>query len=162
MEYEKGLKKVEDSKTEWMKCIQYEDINGVGRLFGGRLLQWMDEVAGIAAIRHAGIQVTTAAVDNLVFKRGAYINDIVLVESRVTYVGRSSMEVRVDVYIEDKETGMRSPINRAYFTEVCIDEAGKSIPVPYGLEPETEAYKAEYEGAKKRIEMRKHRKREGF
>jgi acyl-CoA hydrolase len=162
MEYEKGLKKVEDSKTEWMKCIQYEDINGVGRLFGGRLLQWMDEVAGIAAIRHAGIQVTTAAVDNLVFKRGAYINDIVLVESRVTYVGRSSMEVRVDVYIEDKETGMRSPINRAYFTEVCIDEAGKSIPVPYGLEPETEAYKAEYEEAKKRIEMRKHRKREGF
>ncbi len=125
-------------------------------------MQWMDEVAGIAAIRHAGIQVTTAAVDNLVFKRGAYINDIVVVESRVTYVGRSSMEVRVDVYVEDKETGMRSPINRAYFTEVCIDEAGKSIPVPYGLEPETEAYKAEYEGAKKRIEMRKHRKREGF
>nr|MCR4716093.1 acyl-CoA thioesterase [Lachnospiraceae bacterium] len=67
MKYEKGLKRVEDSKTEWMKCIQYEDINGSNRLFGGRLLQWMDEVAGIAAIRHAGIQVTTAAIDNLQF-----------------------------------------------------------------------------------------------
>ena len=54
MEYEKGLKKVADSQSEWMKCVQYEDINGNGRLFGGRLMEWMDEVAGIAALRHSG------------------------------------------------------------------------------------------------------------
>ena len=67
MQYE-SYKTVEDSRTEWMKCIQYEDINGNGRLFGGRLMEWMDEVAGIAATRHAGGIVTTAAVDNLQFK----------------------------------------------------------------------------------------------
>ena len=72
------------------------------------------------------------------------------------------MEVRVDVYFEDRETGTRRMINRAYFTEVCIDEKGHPVPVPYGIEPETESEKAEYEGALKRIEMRKLRRSEGF
>ena len=149
--FEKGLKKVSDSQSEWMKCIQYEDINGSGRLFGGRLMEWMDEVAGIAV-----------AVDNLKFKKGALINDVVVIISKVTYVGNTSMEVRVDVYFEDRETGRRHMINRAYFTEVCIDENGHPVPVPYGIEPETEMEKAEYEGALKRIEMRKLRRAEGF
>ncbi|HBE09747.1 MAG: acyl-CoA thioesterase [Eubacterium sp.] len=162
MSYEKGYKKVSDSQSEWMKCIQYEDINGSGRLFGGRLMEWMDEVAGIAALRHSGKLVTTVAVDNLKFKSGAYINDVVVIISRITYVGNTSMEVRVDVYFEDRETGTRRMINRAYFTEVCIDEEGHPVPVPYGIEPETESEKAEYEGALKRIEMRKLRRSEGF
>ncbi len=160
--FEKGFKKVSDSQSEWMKCIQYEDINGSGRLFGGRLMEWMDEVAGIAALRHSGRQVTTVAVDNLKFKKGALINDVVVIISKVTYVGNTSMEVRVDVYFEDRETGRRHMINRAYFTEVCIDENGHPVPVPYGIEPETEMEKAEYEGALKRIEMRKLRRAEGF
>ena len=70
---------VEYSHTEWMKSIQYEDINGSGRLFGGRLMEWMDEVAGITAIRHSGANVTTAAVDNLTFKKGAFIDEIIVI-----------------------------------------------------------------------------------
>ena len=124
MEYE-SYKTVEDSRTEWMKCIQYEDINGSGRLFGGRLMQWMDEVAGIAATRHCGGFVTTAAVDNLQFKAGCFINEIIVIRAKLTYVGHTSMEVRVDVYIEDRESGQRRVINRAYFTEVHVDEKGK-------------------------------------
>ena len=162
MEYEKGLKKVADSQSEWMKCVQYEDINGNGRLFGGRLMEWMDEVAGIAALRHSGCQVTTVAVDNLKFKKGAFINDVVVIIARITYVGRTSMEVRVDVFFEERETGHRFMINRAYFTAVCIDEKGKPIPVPYGIEPVTEVEKAEYDGALKRIEIRKIRRAEGL
>ena len=161
MEYE-SYKTVEDSRTEWLKCIQYEDINGSGRLFGGRLMQWLDEVAGIAATRHCGGYVTTAAVDNLQFKAGCFINEIIVIRAKLTYVGHTSMEVRVDVYIEDRDSGQRRVINRAYFTEVHVDEKGKPVPLRYGLKPETEFEKAEWDGAKKRLEIRRKRRVEGF
>ncbi len=161
MDFER-YKSVEDSKTEWVKCIQYEDINGSGRLYGGRLMEWMDQVSGIAATRHCGGFVTTAACDDLQFKNAAYINDILVIVSKITYVGRSSMEVRTDVYIEDRETGLRRVINRAYFTEVHVDENGKPCPVKYGLQVQSESDKAEWEGALRRIEMRKKRRSEGF
>jgi acyl-CoA hydrolase len=161
MAYER-YKTVEESRTEWLKCIQYEDINGNGRLFGGRLMEWMDEVAGIAATRHCGGCVTTAAIDNLQFKKGAFINDIIVIRAKLTYVGKTSMEVRVDVYEEDRETGQRRVINRAYFTEVYVNDKGRPLPLKYGLKPETEAEKAEWEGAMKRLEIRRQRRVEGF
>ena len=161
MAYE-SYKTVEESRTEWLKCIQYEDINGNDRLFGGRLMSWMDEVAGIAATRHCGGYVTTAAVDNLQFKAGCFLNDIIVVRAKLTYVGRTSMEVRVDVYIEERDSGQRRVINRAYFTEVQVDEKGRPVPLKYGLTPKTEAEKAEWEGAKKRLEVRRQRRVEGF
>lgn len=160
--YPNGNKKVDYSVTEWMKCIQYEDINGSGRLFGGRLLEWMDEVAGIAATRHCGGFVTTACIDNLQFKKGVFINDIIVVRAKVTHVGRSSMEVRVDVYVEDRDTGERRVINRAYFTEVHVDKDGAPAQLPYGLELVTPTDHLEWEGALKRIEVRKQRRAEGF
>ena len=160
--YEKGLRPVSYSVNQWSRIMQYEDMNGAGRLFGGRLMEWIDEVAGIAAIRHSGHDVTTACIDNLQFKAGVFLGDLLIIISRVTYVGNTSMEVRVDSYIEDIPTGMRRPVNRAYVTEVCIDEAGHPVPVPYGLEITSESEKAEYEGAKRRIAMRKQRRQEGF
>ncbi|MCR5203380.1 MAG: acyl-CoA thioesterase [Lachnospiraceae bacterium] len=160
--HEKGNKTVADSLTEWIKMVRYEDINAAGRLFGGRLMEWMDEVAGLCALRHTGSDVTTAAVDDLQFKKGVYVGDIIVIIARVTHVGNSSIEVRTDAYTEDKETGCRNVINRAYFTEVCIDKDGKPCPVPYDIIPETEGEKAEYESAKKRIAMRKQRRKEGF
>ncbi len=107
-------------------------------------MQWMDEVAGIAAVRHCGGHVTTAAVDNLQFKSGAYINDVIVIIAHLTYVGRTSMDARADVYVEEPETGQRRVINRAYFTEVHVDKQGRPIPVEYGLELKTEAEKAEW------------------
>lgn len=153
-------KRVEDSVTEQSHLLMSGDLNGAGRLFGGRLLQWIDEVAGITAKRHAESNIITAAIDNLQFKKGAYINDVVVVIGRVTYVGRTSMEVRVDSYVEDLE-GYRTPINRAYFTMVSMDENDKPKEVPR-LIVETESERAEWEGAKRRIELRKQRRQEGF
>ena len=106
--------------------------------------------------------MTTAACDDLQFKNAAYINDILVIISKITYVGRSSMEVRTDVYIEDRETGLRRVINRAYFTEVHVDEKGRPQPVKFGLQLQSESDKAEWEGALRRIEMRKKRRSEGF
>ncbi len=161
MGYE-NYKTVEDSRTEWMKCIQYEDINGSNRLFGGRLMEWMDEVAGIAATRHCGGYVTTAAIDNLQFKKGAFLNDIIVIRAKLTYVGRTSMEVRVDVYVEERDSGTRRVINRAYFTLVQVNDAGRPVPLKYGLKLENEAEEMEWEGAKKRLEIRRMRRVEGF
>ena len=162
MEETREKRPAEFSKTEWMKRLHYEDINGAGRLFGGRLMQWMDEVAGICATRHASAQVTTAACDNLQFKKGAFIDQTIVIVAKVTYVGKTSIEVRTDVYVEDVKTGMRHTINRAYFTEVCIDEEGRPAPVKYGLLLMTESEKAEYEAALRRLEIRKQRRTEGF
>lgn len=153
-------KRVEDSMVEQTHLLMNYDINGAGRLFGGKLLQWIDETAGIVAKRHSGRNMTTVAIDNLQFKAGAYLNDTVVIIGRLTYVGRTSMEIRVDSYVEGFD-GVRKPINRAYLTLVALDENDNPVEVPR-LVLETEAQKAEWEGAKKRLEYRKLRREEGF
>ncbi len=156
------LKKCSDSLTEITKLLHYRDINGQDRLFGGRLMEWIDEAAGVAAMRHCGGNCVTLMVDSLKFKKGAYINDIVVLIAKVTYVGNTSMEVRVDTYAEEKSTGIRTAINHAYLTLVHIDDNGKPAPIQYGLMTETLNERAEWEGAKKRIAIRKQRSMEGF
>ena len=153
-------KKVSDSKTVQHRIVMPPDINGFGRLFGGQLLAWIDETAGIVGRRHSGRDVVTAAIDNLQFKAGAYRNEIIVLIGRVTYTGRTSMEVRVDTYVESPD-GMRRPINRAFLMLVAVDENQKPVPVP-GLTVETESQKAEWEGAVKRKELHKKRRTEGF
>lgn len=153
-------KRAECSLTEQVHIVMSEDINGAGRLFGGRLVEWIDEVAGIVGLRHSGHNVTTASIENLQFKEGAYIGQIIVLIGRVVYTGHTSMEVRIDTYREELN-GMRYPINRAYFTIVALDERDKPVPVP-GLKIESEAEKAEWEYALARRESRKKRRSEGF
>ncbi|MEE0419294.1 MAG: acyl-CoA thioesterase [Lachnospiraceae bacterium] len=153
-------KRAEDSRTEQTYLIMHRHINGYGRLFGGQLMQWIDEIAGIVSKRHAGTEVTTAAIDNLNFKAGAYLNDTVVLIGRLTYVGSSSMEVRVDTYVEALD-GTRRMINRAYVVMVSIDTQGNPQRVP-GLIVETEAQKAEWDSGEKRYNLRKQRRIEGY
>jgi len=153
-------KRVKDSITEQIQLLMPQHINGSERLFGGMLMQWIDVVAGVVAKRHSECNIITAAVDNLQFKQGAKLNDTVVLIGKITYVGKSSMEVRVDTYVEDL-AGTRKPINRAYLVMVALDEEGKPTEVPR-LIIETESEKAEYEGALKRTELRKIRRIEGF
>ena len=158
----KKLKTVDESRTEMTKLLRYADINGQNRLFGGQLLAWIDEVAGVAAMRHCGGQVTTCAIDNLRFKEGAVLNDIIVLIARVTHVGNTSMEVRVDTYKEDRETGLRYLINHAYLVMVSVDEEGHPKPIPYGLDLKNDTERMEWEGAVKRREGRKYREKQGF
>ena len=153
-------KRVEDSMTETIHMVMPSHLNGANRLFVGILMQWIDETAGIVAMRHSQTNVTTAAVDNLKFIKGAYQNDLVVVRGKVTYVGRTSMEVRVDTYVESLD-GIRRPINRAYFVMVAIDENDRPTPVPK-LIVETPQEEAEWETAQIRNKMRKERKTQGF
>ena len=153
-------KRVEDSMVETVRLVRPTHLNSAGRLFGGVLMQWIDEAAGIVAKRHCMSNITTASVDNLRFIRGAYQNDMVVIRAKMTYTGRTSMEIRVDTYVEDS-TGMCRPINRAYFTVVALDENDRPKEVPR-LVVESETEKAEWEGALKRRENRMMRKEEGF
>jgi len=154
------VKKVEDSITEQQYLICPAHINHYGRLFGGQLLKWIDELAGIVAIRHCGGTVTTAAIDNLQFQAPAYTGDMIVLQGRVTYVGRTSMEIRVDTYRESLD-GTRELINVAYIDMVSINCKGQPEEVP-DLLLETEAQRQEYEAAKKRKQLRKQRRKEGF
>ena len=149
-------RKVSESIVETVHIVRPNHLNAVGRLFGGILMQWIDEVAALAAKRHAHMNVTTASVDNLRFLRGAYQNDVIIIMGKVTYVGRTSMEVKVDTYIEDLE-GRRTHINQAFFTMVALDEKDKPAPVP-GLILETEEERAVWEEALLRRQMREYRR----
>lgn len=94
------------------------------------------------------------------FKEGATVNDVIVLRGKITYVGRTSMEVRVDTYVESRH-GIRKVINRAYVVMVAVDEHHHPIPVP-GLIVESESEKAEWEGGEKRYALRKERRREGY
>ena len=153
-------KKICDSLTEQQYLIRPAYINHYGRLFGGQLMKWIDELAGIVATRHSGATVTTAAIDNLQFQAPAYEGELVVLQGMVTYVGRTSMEIRVDTYVEDLN-GDRQMINRAYIDMVAINSRGQAIEVPE-LELETEEQKQEYEAAAKRKALRKQRRQDGF
>lgn len=151
-------KKVEESLTEQQYLICPAHINHYGRLFGGQLLKWIDELAGIVAIRHCGSTVTTAAIDNLQFRAPAYTGDMIVLRGRVTCVGRTSMEIRVDTYREALD-GRRELINEAYIDMVAIDCQGHPLEVPE-LILETEEQKREWEAAQKRRLLRKQLRRE--
>ena len=154
------MKTVAESRTEQVQILLPEHINGYNRLFGGQLMQWIDVVAAVVARRHSNRNVTTASIDNLQFKAAAHVNDTVVLFGQITYVGRTSMEVRVQTYVEGMD-GIRRLINRAYFVMVALDEHEKPTPVP-GILPETLEEKLEYEAGIKRNALRKQRREEQF
>lgn len=158
---EEIIRTVEDSRVETVHMVRPNHMNAAGRLFGGQLMQWLDEVAGLVAKRHIKGNVITASVDNLRFIHGAYQGEMVVIIGKATYVANSSMEVRVDTYVEHMENGMRYPINRAYFTMVGLDENDKPMRISR-LKIEGEEQKAEWQAAEKRREMRVQRRKEGF
>ena len=122
-------KTVDDSRVETVHLVMPAHLNGANRLFGGILMQWIDEVAGIVAKRHSMCNVTTASVDNLTFLNGAYNGDMVVIKGKMTWVGSSSMEVCVDTYVESPK-GERHRINNAHFMMVALDENDQPVRVP--------------------------------
>lgn len=123
-------------------------------------MEWIDIVASVVARRHSGKNVTTAVVDTLTFKAPAHLNDTVILCGRITFVGRTSMEVCVETYVENLDSS-RTLINTAYVIIIAIDENEKPTEVPR-LRLETEEEKAEWALAEKRAEIRKQRRKEMF
>lgn len=153
-------KTIRDSYAEQVQVLTQANINGYNRLFGGQLMEWIDIVAAVVARRHSGRNVTTAVVDTLTFNAPAYPNDTVIICGHLTHVGRTSMEVCVQSFVENLD-GTRKLINTAYLVMVALDENERPAQVPR-LRIETEQEKAEWEAAVRRSELRKQRRSENF
>lgn len=153
-------KRASESCAEQIQILMPEHINGYNRLFGGRLVEWIDIVAGVVARRHSGCNVTTAAIDNLQFEGAAHVNNTIVLLGRITYVGKTSMEVRVDTFVEHLD-GSRTKVNRAYLVMVALDENENPTAVP-GLVLETDEDKAEWEAGEIRDALRKCRRADKF
>lgn len=135
------------------------DTNYHGTLYGGKLMDYIDDVGCISAMRHARSPVVTASTDSVDFLHPINEGNSVCLESFVTYVGRTSMEVFVRVIAEDLLTGERNLCALSFSTFVAIDENGKPKEVPKVI-PETELEKRLYQTAKERANLRKNRRKE--
>ena len=153
-------KRVRDSYTEQVQIVSQAYLNGFSRLFGGKLMEWIDVVAAVVARRHCGRNVTTVMVDTLQFQKAAYANNIIVLAGKITYVGRTSMEVCVKSYAEGFD-GRKKLINTAYLVMVAVDEDERPTEVPRLL-LETEEEKQEWLAGEKRYFLRKTRKNEKF
>ena len=121
-------------------------------MFGGQLLAWMDVIASVSAQRHCRRVVVTASVNNVSFREPILQSSIVTLEAKVSRAFSSSMEVFVDVYVEDPISGVRRKCNEAIYTFVAVDQLGGPINVPE-LIPETPEEIERYEGALRRKQL---------
>ena len=134
------------------KIVLPNDTNTLGNLFGGQLLAWMDVIASVSAHRHSKRVVVTASVNNVSFQKPIKHASIITLEAKVSRAFNSSMEIFVDVFVEDQVTGVLEKSNEAIYTFVAVDQNGGPIQVPE-LIPETEQEKERYEGALRRKQL---------
>ena len=121
------------SRCEMTEIVLPSDANALGTIFGGKIMQWVDIAAAVAAMRHAGMQVVTASIDALHFLTPIRVGEVVVLQAQVNEVFRSSMEVGVRVEAENpRDFGSgRRYTTRAYLTFVALDAAtGKPMRVP--------------------------------
>ncbi len=140
--------------TSGVQIVLPQHCNGYKnpRLFGGQIMAWIDIIGAVAARRFTGCAVTTVCVDNLSFIAPAYLNDTIVQKAQVTWAGHTSLEVRVDSYVERLD-GFRELINRAYAVYVALGDDDRPVPVPV-YEPETTEEKLEYTAAIRRRAIR--------
>jgi acyl-CoA hydrolase len=112
------------------------DANTAGNVHGGVIMYLCDEVAGIAAVRHSGCRVVTAAMDRMTFLHPVYVGNLLTVKASVNAAWRSSMEVGVRVEAENIRTGEVTHTSTAYLTMVALDDEGAPTAVP-GVAPRT-------------------------
>jgi acyl-CoA hydrolase len=114
-----------------------QDANTGGNVHGGTIMKMCDEVAGVAAVRHSGCRVVTAAMDRMTFNHPVFVGQLVTVNATVNAAWRTSMEVGVRVESEDVRSGEITHTSTAYLTMVALDEQGQPTDVP-AIEPDTE------------------------
>lgn len=147
-----------ESRVEMTELVQPSDANYLGTVFGGKVMQWIDVCAAIAAARHCRRTVVTASMDDLHFHAPIQVGEIAILEAKVIAAFRSSMEVAVTVHSENQLTGEQKLCTSALLTFVAMDKPGHAVEVPAVL-PETEAEKRHFEEAQARRKARLERKR---
>nr|WP_315189009.1 acyl-CoA thioesterase [uncultured Flavobacterium sp.] len=128
------------------------ETNPLNNLFGGELLARMDRAASIAARRHSRRIVVTASVNHVAFNRAIPLGSVVTIEAKVSRAFKSSMEIFIDVWTEDRESGNRTKANEAIYTFVAVDDTGRPVEIA-PIIPETDLEKQRYEAALRRKQL---------
>lgn len=142
----------EESRTILTDLVLPSETNPLNNLFGGELLARMDRAASIAARRHSRRIVVTASVNHVAFNKAIPLGSVVTVEAAVSRAFKSSMEIFIDVWVEDRESGQRSKANEAIYTFVAVDETGSPVGIP-PLEPQTDLEKQRFDAALRRKQL---------
>ena len=145
-------KKPSETLAIGTEIVLPNDTNTLGNLMGGKLLHWMDVMAAVSAHRLCKRVSVTASVNNVSFNRPIALGDIVTLKAKVSRSFNSSMEIFIDVYVEDRTTSDQIKCNEAIYTFVAVDQMGNPIPVPEVV-PETEEEKERYDGALRRRQL---------
>lgn len=154
-------KRVCETRVETVHLVRPGHLNDAGRLFGGVLMQWMDEIAALAAMQYYEGNVVTGTVDSLIFIKGASKGDVVSLAAQVTYTGKKSIEVRVDVHVRHLN-GEMELINQAYFVMVALPKRkGEPVLLP-PLVLDSDAERMEWENGSLRAILRKERRADQF
>ena len=132
------------SKAILTEIVLPNDTNNLNNLMGGRLLHWMDIAAAITAHRHCNRTCVTASVNNVSFEHPIPRGSIVTLEANISRAFSSSMEIFIDVWIEDTLSGNNTKCNEAIYTFVAVDSMGKPAKVS-GVSPETKLEKKRFE-----------------
>ncbi len=143
-----------DSQVITRYMVMPEHANTAGTMFGGVLLGWIDSIAAMVTMRHCRCQTVTASIDHLSFRRPINVGDHVVLKSSVNYVGNTSLEVGVSVWVDHPIQGKVYKATTAYLTFVCLDENKKPKRVPR-LKVTTPDEIRRFENAKLRVESRK-------
>lgn len=140
---------VRESVSEYSELALPTDANMLGNVLGGKVMHLVDLAAALAAVRHARCAVVTASVDQMSFLHPVHIGQLIMLQSSVNRVFRTSMEIGVRVQVENLLTGQRKHTSSAYLTFVALDELGKRTPIPPVI-PETDDEKRRYAEAQER------------
>ncbi len=137
------------SRTVLERHVLPADTNTFSALYGGRLMEWIDNIASIVATKHARKKVVTGSIDSLFFLAPIRLGDIVRLDARVNYVTKSTMEIEVDVTTEESLTGIRRFATKAFLTYVAVDDNGRPLQVP-GLSLRTAGEKQRFGEGRRR------------
>jgi acyl-CoA hydrolase len=140
---------VAESEVMLAQHMLPDDANPSGDVHGGVVMKLVDTAAGIASMRHARSRVVTVAMDSMTFEAPVHIGDLLHVLARLTWTGRTSMEIEVIVEAENILAGVRRRTSTAYLVYVALDADGKPRPIP-PLVPETDEERARWAAAERR------------
>jgi len=123
-------KKPSESAMTTARLMMPMDANVLGNVFGGAIMRYMDEIAGIVAWRHAGKNVVTASIDRMNFWAPVYVGNLLILKASVNYVGTTSMEIGVRMEAHDPSTRQATHTGSCYLTFVALDEKGRPAQIP--------------------------------
>lgn len=150
-----------ESRIVFTQLMGPGHANPLGNVHGGVIMKLCDEAGGMTATKHARRPSVTVVVDSMAFHSPVHVGDLVTVHAEVTWVGRTSMEVRTMVNAENVISGEVTHTNSAYFVYVALDEAGKPVRVP-PLICETVEEQERFQRAEARQKYRLEQRRQGI